>query len=87
MPDNNPRQIQLVETLAIGATLFITMTGAVMGVEMRYAKVADVRQMVDEVYKKTVQLRVFELELKDRHELQPHEKALLEHLRRELNHS
>lgn len=58
-----------------------------MGFELRYAKTKDVKDLVDDVYKKTVQLRVFELELKDRHELKPYEKALLEHLKRELSKS
>jgi hypothetical protein len=62
-------------------------TGAVMGFELRYAKTSDVKALVDDVYKKTVQLRVFELELKDRNELAPYEKALLEHLKRELSKS
>jgi hypothetical protein len=54
---------------------------------MRYAKASDVKQLVDDVYYKTIQLRIFELELKDRSQLQPYEKALLEHLKRELSKS
>ncbi|MBW2471690.1 MAG: hypothetical protein JRE18_06390 [Deltaproteobacteria bacterium] len=54
---------------------------------MRYAKAADVKQLVNDVYYKTIQLRIFELELKDRNQLQPYEKALLEHLKRELSKS
>jgi hypothetical protein len=73
-----------LESFAIGIGLFVTLTGAVLGVEMRYAKTSEVRSMVDEVYLRTVRLRVFELELKDRAGMQPHEKALLEHLKREL---
>ena len=85
-PPNQGRNSTLlnIEAFAIGIGLFVTLTGAVLGVEMRYAKTSEVRNMVDEVYLRTVRLRVFELELKDRDQMQPHEKALLEHLKREL---
>ena len=73
-----------LEGFAIGIGLFVTLTGAILGVEMRYAKTSEVRSMVDEVYLRTVRLRVFELELKERDRMKPHEKALLEHLKREL---
>lgn len=76
--------IKNIESVAIGIGLFVTLTGAVLGVEMRYAKTEEVRSMVDEVYLRTVRLRVFELELKERSHLLPHERALLEHLKREL---
>ena len=85
-PPNQGRNSTLLglETLAIAIGLFATLTGAVLGVEMRYAKTSEVRNMVDEVYLRTVRLRVFELELKNRDRMEPHEKALLEHLKREL---
>ena len=76
--------VKSIESIAMAIGLFVTLTGAVLGVEMRYAKTEEVRDMVDEVYLRTVRLRVFELELKDRQHLQPHERALLEHLKREL---
>jgi hypothetical protein len=85
-PPNQGRTSTLlnIEALAIGIGLFVTLTGSVIGVEMRYAKTTEVQSMVDEVYLRTVRLRVFELELKDRDHMKPHEKALLEHLKREL---
>jgi hypothetical protein len=76
--------VKSIESLAIAIGLFVTLTGAVLGVEMRYAKTDEVRELVDEVYLRTVRLRVFELELKDRQFLKAHERALLEHLKREL---
>lgn len=78
---------QVLETLAVTLAIVLSLTGGVTAVEMRYAKASDVKQLVNDVYYKTIQLRVFELELKDRSELKPYEKALLEHLKRELSKS
>jgi hypothetical protein len=85
-PSNN-RSPQVLETLAVTLAIVLSLTGGVTAVEMRYAKAADVKQLVNDVYYKTIQLRIFELELKDRNQLQPYEKALLEHLKRELSKS
>ena len=85
-PSNHSDRVFLgLESFAIAVGLLITLTGAVMGVEMRYAKTAEVQNMVDEVYLRTVRLRILELELKDRSQMPAHEKALLEHLKRELS--
>jgi hypothetical protein len=83
-PNQSP---QVLETLAVTLAIVLSLTGGVTAVEMRYAKASDVKQLVDDVYYKTIQLRIFELELKDRSQLQPYEKALLEHLKRELSKS
>ena len=76
--------VKSIESLAIAIGLFVTLTGAVLGVEMRYAKTDEVRELVDEVYLRTVRLRVFELELKGKQYREAYETALLEHLKREL---
>lgn len=81
------RPPQILETLAVALAIVLSLTGGVTAVEMRYAKASDVKELVNDVYYKTIRLRVFELELKDRHDLEPYEKALLEHLKRELSKS
>jgi len=79
-PDNSQRTIAVTGVITL-ATILI---GGAITIENRYAKVADVSQQIETFYEKTIQLRILELELKG-NKLEPHERALLNHLKRELN--
>jgi len=65
-------------------TLATILIGGVITFENRYAKIADVSNQIETFYEKTIRLRVLELELKG-DKLESHERALLNHLKRELH--
>lgn len=71
------------EIALMAIPVILTLIGGVVTLEKRYAKASDVQALVEHYYDKTVQLRLLELELKG-HDLKPYERALLEHLKREL---
>ena len=63
--------------------LLLALGGAIITAENRYAKAEDVRQQLDTYFQRTIKLRILELDLK--RELEPHERALRDHLKRELH--
>ena len=72
-----------LELALLAIPVLLTLIGGIVTIEMRYAKASDVQALVEHYYDKTVQLRLLELELKG-NDLKPYERALLEHLKREL---
>lgn len=80
---NEPPSYRGIELALVAVPVLLAFIGAVVTIEMRYAKASDVQLLVKEYYDKTVQLRLLELELKGS-DLKPHERALAEHLKREL---
>lgn len=72
-----------LELALIAVPVLLTFIGAIVTIEVRFAKASDVQALVKQYYDKTVQLRLLELELKGG-DLKPYERALLEHLKREL---
>lgn len=80
---NDGISVKGLELALVSVPVLLTFVGAVVAVEMRYAKASDVQALVQQYYDKTVQLRLLELELKGG-DLKPYERALLEHLKREL---
>jgi hypothetical protein len=80
---NDGISVKGLELALVSVPVVLTFVGAVVAVEMRYAKASDVQALVKQYYDKTVQLRLLELELKGG-DLKPYERALLEHLKREL---
>jgi hypothetical protein len=80
---NDGISVKGLELALVAVPVVLTFVGAVVAVEMRYAKASDVQALVKQYYDKTVQLRLLELELKGG-DLKPYERALLEHLKREL---
>ena len=65
------------------AGLLLALGGAIITAENRYAKAEDVRGQLNAYYQRTIKLRILELDLK--RELEPHERALRDHLKRELH--
>jgi len=80
---NDGISVKGLELALVSVPVVLTFVGAVVAVEMRYAKASDVQALVKQYSDKTVQLRLLELELKGG-DLKPYERALLEHLKREL---
>lgn len=72
-----------IELALVAVPVVLALVGAIVTVEVRFAKASDVQALVKQYYDKTVQLRLLELELKGG-DLKPYERALLEHLKREL---
>lgn len=72
-----------IELALVAVPVLLALVGAIVTVEVRFAKASDVQALVKQYYDKTVQLRLLELELKGG-DLKPYERALLEHLKREL---
>ena len=71
--------------MTIGAVTLITaLVSATAMVEARYAKSAEVIAQLDNLYSKTIKLRILELQLKPAEQFTTADKALLEYLKQEL---
>lgn len=76
------KQLQLLGALA---TVFVTIVGTTVTIDGRYAKSQEVRQQLEDYYRKQIELRILEINLK--REKTPEDKALLEYLKQQLDGS
>ena len=64
--------------------LVSTLVGWTVLIESRYAKSVEVAVQLETIYAKTLKLRILELQLKPADQFTTADKALLEHLKQEL---
>ena len=83
MGDDTPSASGWVTASVAAIGLLLALGGTIITAENRYAKAEDVRQQLDTYFQRTIKLRILELDLK--RELEPHERALRDHLKRELH--
>ena len=74
-----------LEIAAALAALVVTLVGATVAIETRYAKAQEVREQMTELYAKELKLRILELDLKPVQT--PSDRALRQYLLQELNKS
>ena len=73
-----------IETTAATVALISALIGATVAVETRYAKAVDMERKLDNLYARTLKLRILELQLKPQSQFTSSDKALLDHLQQEL---
>ena len=83
MGDGNLSASGWVTASVAALGLLLALGGTIITAENRYAKAEDVRGQLNAYYQRTIKLRILELDLK--RELEPHERALRDHLKRELH--
>lgn len=76
------RQLEIAATAL--ALILTVVTGAV-AIENRYAKAAEVKAQLDELYAKQIKLKILEIDLKP--DATPADRALRQYLQQELNKS
>lgn len=71
---------------AAGAALALltAIIGGTVTIESRYAKAQEVRSQMNDLYAKTLKIRILELQLKPPAQFTPADRALLDHLQQEL---
>jgi len=72
-----------LEITAATVALVTALIGGVVAVESRYAKAAEVKQQLDELYAKQLKLKILEIDLKP--DPTPADRALRQYLQQELN--
>ena len=75
-----PRQLEII---AAAVALLVTLVGATVTIENRYAKAQDVQQQLNALYAKQLKTRILELQLKSP-PLSAADRAMLLHLQQEL---
>ena len=75
-----PRQLEIT---AAAVALLVTLVGATVTIENRYAKAQDVQQQLNALYAKQLKTRILELQLKTP-PLSAADRAMLLHLQQEL---
>lgn len=73
-----------IEIIAATIALIFTLVGAVVTVEGRYAKAADVERKLNELYARELKTRILEIQLKPPSQITPADRAMLLHLQQEL---
>lgn len=73
-----------IESTAAALALISALIGATVAVESRYAKAVDMERRLDNLYARTLKLRILELQLKPVSEFTNSDRALLHHLQQEL---
>jgi hypothetical protein len=73
-----------LEIIAATAALLVTLVTAVVTVETRYAKSAEVQVKINDLYARQLKLRILELQLKPEAQFTAADKALLEYMQQEL---
>ena len=73
-----------LETAAGLVALLTTLVGGTVMIENRYAKSVEVAAQLETLYARTLKLRILELQLKPADQFTTADKALLEHLKQEL---
>lgn len=81
---DNDGMMRHVELAAGIVVLLSTMIGSSVLVDNRYAKAVDVQNQLENLYARTLKLRILELQLKPADQFTAADKALLEHLKQEL---
>lgn len=76
------RQLELIVALT---ALIVTIVGGSVAVETRYAKAAEVKTQLNELYAKQLKLKILEIDLKP--DATPADRALRQYLQQELNQS
>jgi len=72
------------EITAAATALLITLVTAVVTVEARYAKSAEVQAKINDLYARQLKLRILELQLKPETQFTAADKALLDYMQQEL---
>lgn len=72
-----------VATTGAVIALFTAIVGTTVTIESRYAKSAEVKEQLDELYAKQIKLRILEIDLKGNQT--PADRALRQYLLQELN--
>ena len=73
-----------LEITAAATALAITFVTAVVAVETRYAKSAEVRAKINDLYARQLKLRILELQLKPETQFTAADRALLDYMQQEL---
>jgi hypothetical protein len=73
-----------LEMTAAAVALLVTLVGGTVAIESRYAKAQDVQQQLNGLYAKQLKTRILELQLKPPAQFTPADRALLDHLKQEL---
>jgi hypothetical protein len=73
-----------LEIIAATAALLVTLVTAVVTVETRYAKSAEVQAKINDLYARQLKLRILELQLKPETQFTAADKALLDYMQQEL---
>jgi len=73
-----------LEITAAASALLITFVTAVVTVESRYAKSAEVQIKINDLYARQLKLRILELQLKPETQFTAADKALLDYMQQEL---
>ena len=73
-----------LEIAAAATALAITFVTAVVTVESRYAKSAEVQTKINDLYARQLKLRILELQLKPEAQFTAADKALLDYMQQEL---
>lgn len=73
-----------IEPIAAGLALVVTLAGGFATIDARYAKSVDMKRELNEYYARSLKNEILRLELKPASEFSTADKALLQHLRQEL---
>jgi hypothetical protein len=73
-----------LEVTAAATALLVTLVTAVVTVETRYAKSAEVQAKINDLYARQLKLRILELQLKPEVQFTAADKALLDYMQQEL---
>lgn len=73
-----------LEVFAAATALLIALVTAVVTVETRYAKSAEVQAKINDLYARQLKLRILELQLKPETQFTAADKALLDYMQQEL---
>ena len=76
--------VRHLEIIAAATALIITLVTAVVTVETRYAKSAEVQAKINDLYARQLKLRILELQLKPPSAFTAADQALLQYMQQEL---
>jgi hypothetical protein len=76
-----PRHLEIT---AAAAALLVSLVGGTVTIENRYAKAAEVREQLNNLYAKQLKTRILELQLKPSSQFTAADRAMLLHLQQEL---
>lgn len=76
--------IRHFEIAAAATALLVTLVTAVVTVETRYAKSAEVQAKINDLYARQLKLRILELQLKSPSAFTAADQALLQYMQQEL---
>lgn len=73
-----------LEITAAATALLVTLVGATVTIENRYAKATEVREQLNSLYARQLKTRILELQLKPPNQFTAADRAMLLHLQQEL---